>query len=244
MERKLEALHQQASTLGQMLPGVSFGRERIRNASASRDFVLGRTLDALQDFPSSAESGLYGFGTLGGMLADICLEAASILFAAGAPDAVWRAWCGLSGDLHGLAGNPAYAMQLLTIARIPADDSRLSPLGTAPLKSHRHRVIQYVVFRPSGAQPPRPPKKLSPSDAEYQAILRELLDGDPAGLSTSIAAVVQGWLDEVSYEEYEPGGFPVFEPEINALVSALVMQGVELEFRDDRVVDFLQASLD
>lgn len=243
MERELTALLAKAGDLIETVANISLKGERIRGAKRFKDVTVHESSRFLGEFRSLSESEAFSQKELSQMLGNTCLEMGSFLFSAGAPTKVWREWCSLAGQSFYFGEDFAYSMQLLTIARTDIDTEISVRMENAGLKSYREQVIQAVIFRPKGGQPP----SLSPLnllDHHYQSLLEALDSGNRPNLIRSINQVVEFWRNETSYGKFEPGVFPVFEPEINSTVSALVIQGLDLEFRETKVKDFLLAGLE
>jgi hypothetical protein len=243
MERELTALHVKAGELIDPVASISLKDERIRGAKRFKDVSLQEITRFLGEFGSLSESDAFSQKELSEMLANACLEMGSFLFSAGAPTKVWREWCSLAGQSLYLAQDFSYSMQLLTIARVDIDTEALARMENAELKSYREQAIQFVIFRPRGHQPPSF-SPVHPLDHHYQSLIESLESGNRPGLIRSIDQVVEFWRNETSYGTFEPGVFPVFEPEINSTVSALIMQGFDLEFREAKVKNFLRAGLE
>lgn len=243
MERQLTALHAKAGELIDTVASISVEGERIRGAKDFKDVTLHNITRVLGEFRSLSESDAFSEKELSEMLANACLEMGSFLFSAGAPPKVWREWCSLAGQSFYFAQDFSYSMQLLTIARTDIDTEALARMENAELKSYREQAIQFLIFRPSGHQRPSM-SAVHPLDHDYKSLIESLESGNRPNLIRSVNQVVEFWLDETSYGEFEPGVFPVFEPEINSGVSALVMQGFDLEFQEPKVKDFLRAGLE
>lgn len=226
------------------MPSIDLRSERVRDSSRFKDFILRKTAVSLQDFPSTASSGSFSREDVCRILAESCLEGASFLFSAGAEAGFWRQWCGLAGQLFALEGDDAYAMQLMVIARIDPADERLSELAGAGLSGYRNQAVHYVIFGSPKMEPPASSTRLDSPDKHYEAICDSLKEGEWTRLADSIEQVVRFWLSETSYGQFEPGFFPVFEPEINSVVAALIMRGVPIVFRDPSVQEFLLAGLE
>lgn len=242
MERELEALYQQAHLLTRALPSVRFGPERIRNSIPYVQSIVTDAEATMSDFPASWDPKLFSQAERAEILGQTCLRVTSLLFSAGAETASWREWCALSGQLIRLARDPATAMQLLTIARILPDDERLIPLVHERLPARRAQIIQEIIF----GSPTVDLSSSAASDdptAAYEGLLRKLRANQLSGVTQEIARIVEFWLAETQYGEFEPGAYPVFEPEVNAVVSCLSMRGVRLAF-GETVHQFLRAALE
>jgi len=243
MELSLESLYEQALKLQPATFAVPLGKERIRGALKFKEATLGETVAFLRDFASLAKSNDFSEKELAKMLENTCVETASFLFSAGAPAEGWRQWCSLGSMCSYLAHDPAYSMQLAAISRMPMESDWGDSLRRAKLESYRNQAIQFVIFRPQGIHPPvtTPVDEL---DKHYEALLNALQPGDERELAESVHLIVRFWLNETSYGRFEPGIFPVFEPEINATVAALLAQGVRLKLDNTKVKTFLQAALE
>lgn len=242
MERELTALHSKASQLIETISNLRLEGERIGGAKVFKEATLHEATSFLGDAKSLSKSKAFSERELSEMLGNTCLEMGSFLFSAGAPTEVWREWCSLAGQSFYLAEDLSYSMQLLAIARADIDTKASITMEKAELKSYREQAIQFVIFRQKSQAPSLSP--VHPLDHHYRSLVESLESAHRPNLLRSVDQVVEFWLKETSYGKFEPGVFPVFEPEINSTVSALVIQGFDLEFRDPKVKNFLRAALE
>lgn len=243
MELNLDALHLKALQLSKTIADITLNAERVRGAKHAKKLIVETTTATLQNFNSLRESGNFSDKELAEMLGNACLKMASFLFSAGALPHDWRDWCGLAGLAFYIGKDFSYSMQLLTIARAEMDSEVSEALNKAELKSYREQAIQFVIFCPRNRRSP----SLSPIhalDEYYASVLRSLELSDRRGLARSVKKIVEFWLNETSDERFDPGIFPVFEPEINSTVAALNEQGFDLKFRSPRIKNFLGAVLE
>lgn len=244
MELTLDQLHKAALQLNATLPEVEFGKERIRKAKPFKELTYRETAAFLRDFTALSESRSFSERELSNMLAGTCIETASFLFAAGAAAPRWREWCAIGGFLVALAQQPSYAMQLLAIARVPPDDPAFARLQGIRPGNYREQAIQFVIF--GGADSVRP--TLSPQDDAlercYSELVRAFVQRDAVLASRAVSEAAEVWLEETSYGTFEPGVFPVFEPELNSVVAALVRQKLTLRFDRAKIEMFVQAGLE
>jgi hypothetical protein len=243
MELNLASLYARAMELQKATAEVRLGKERIRGAQKFKDATLAETAAFLRDFASLSQAKDFSEKELAKMIENTCVETASFLFSAGAPADLWRQWCFLAGMSAYFTQDFAYSMQLVVISRTAMEGDWGARLENAKLTSYREQAIQFVMFRRKGGRPPG----VSPVDSldrYYEALLSSLQSGDEKGLSSSINRIAQFWLNETSYGRFEPGIYPVFEPEINAAVAALQTQGIGVELKNARIVNFLQAALE
>jgi hypothetical protein len=243
MELSLASVYARAMELQKATAEVRLGKERIRGAQKFKDATLTETAAFLRDFDSLSQSKDFSEKELAKMLENTCAETASFLFSAGAPAGLWRQWCFLASMSSYFARDSAYSMQLAVISRTAIEGDWGARLQSEELKSYREQAIQFVIFRQEGGRLPQ----LSPIDSldkHYAALLGSLQSGDENTLSDSINRIAQFWLNETSYGRFEPGIYPVFEPEINAVVAALQAQGVGFKLKNAKIVNFLQAALE
>lgn len=243
MELSLPSLFEQALRLSEKLPAIPLGRERIRNALRFKDHTLAEVSAFLRDYPSLAGDAVFTEKKLAEMLTNTCIETGSLLFSAGAPADDWREWCALGGMLQVVADDLPYALQLATIARL-----RLAPGVAARLREtrfggYREQAVQSIIFHAQGAAKPDLAPVHVPLDDYYAALLAALAAGHDAAVLGAVEQIAKYWLGETSYGPFEPGVFPIFEPEINAAVVALVEQGIDIKPRSARVGRFLEAAL-
>jgi hypothetical protein len=243
MELTLAALHARAAQLDLAVTKLPLGAERIRGAKRSKELTLEATSTSLKDFSALSDSKSFSDKELAVMLGHTCLETASFLFSVGAQAEAWHEWCGLAGLSFYRGRDYSYAMELLTIGRTVVDIEVSEVLRNADLATYREQAIQFVIFRQQNGQLPSLPP-VHPLDDHYASLLRALEANHAGRLRRSVSTIVKFWLDETSYGRFEPGVFPVFEPEINSVAGALVKQGFSLEFRNPAVTDFLRAALE
>ncbi len=236
-----DALYQEAAAQEACWPAWGPEQERFAGARRFDSLVREQLRDALRDYSNLSLRSKFRPNELPLKLADACLQAASFLFAAGGAADAWRPWCGLAGRLKALSGELSYALQLCTIAGVSLPDAALAAIRSAPIRSFREQVVRHIAL--PDTPPPATPTGLQPPDDDY-AKLPVLAQGkDQAGLEQAISRIATFWLREIDSETFDPGGYPVFEPEINAVVAALVADGYRLTFADQRVRSFLQAAL-
>jgi hypothetical protein len=242
MELNLTSLYTRALLLNEAAATVRFGAERIRGAKRHKASTLNEINRFLKDFPSLIASQSFRARELYEMLGNTVVEASSYLFSAGAPDESWRAWAELAGEIFFFGEEYAYAMQLLTIARSAMPTEFSAALSSTKLSAYRDQVVRFIIFGPTTSTPPSA-EPVNDLEELYQTLARAYQAHDEAALSQSVESIVRYWLAETSYGTFEPGIFPVFEPEINAVAAALLVQGFNL-LLNKRVRTFLRAGLD
>jgi hypothetical protein len=243
MELNLNELYKRTLRLSEALSHIPLRVERVRGAKGFKELTLREALAFLKDFESLSQSKEFSQKELGLMLGNTCLEVGSFLFSAGAADDVWREWCSLSGLSFYLGADLSYAMQLLTIARATLDDGIAAALRDAKLQGYREQAVQFIIFRSSKGKMPALPAPTHPLDMRYQDLIASMELAPAVDVTGPISRIVEYWLDETSYGTFEPGVFPVFEPEINSSVVALIAQGFALRIQSSRIRKFLCAAL-
>ncbi|HXA83761.1 MAG TPA: hypothetical protein VNZ47_01720 [Candidatus Dormibacteraeota bacterium] len=241
MELSLSATYARALKLNEGSAQVPFGKERIRGAQKFKEATLRETAAFLRDFASLTSGKNFSERELARMLGNSCVETASFFFSAGSSNEIWKGWCYAASEAFCMSQDFSYSMQLAAISGAALGKEMGTILRDAELKSYREQVVQFVIFRQSGGRLPFNLPQGSP-DENYQSLLHALRSDNAKTLSSAIESIAQYWLNETSYGIFEPGIYPVFEPEINAVVAALLAQGLILEFTNPRIRKFLEAA--
>jgi hypothetical protein len=240
---RLSYLYTRAERLAGELDALELAPERIAGAASYRSTTAADIREFLIEFRSHLEHGSPNDRALAQDLGERCVETGSFLFAAGAPSADWRSWFSVAGLLSHLGNDLEYSLQLLAIARAITEASVVEDLLHADLKRYRGQAIRRAVLLPMDAPRPSGNPGVQP-DPDYEALVAALDSDDDPGLRAAITRIVVFWLNETSYDEFEPGYAPVFELEINAVVASLAAQGRPMTFREPAVRRFLEAALD
>lgn len=238
-----DPLYERATELAAELDEVPLGKERVRGAKRWAGYTIGEARAFLRDYAGFVAEGPFSAQELANMLANTCIETASFLFSAGAPPDRWRAWCALAADLKLRAGDVQYAMLLAAIARALPAEGAATPMRDAELPVYRDQAIQSILLF-AGAREPAPPPVNHPIDDFYAELREAVARGDVPSMSAAVERIARFWMAESSYGRYEGGEYPMFEPEVNAVVAALVARGVELDLPDAKIRRFLQAGLE
>lgn len=179
---------------------------------------------------------------------DLCLELASLLFAAGAPHPQWRWWATqAAGALLGY-GDPQSCAVWAVVAH---DDGLVRRLPEAPEPGSRpERVVWWLACASlpgragagwAGAPGEEPKDSV---DAAWVALLRSIPAADHATTGSALRTITDFWLDEdEDWEAFHPHYYPDFEPELNAAVALARRSGWEPAGWPSDALRFLEPGL-
>lgn len=180
---------------------------------------------------------------------DLCLELASILFAAGAPHPQWRWWASQAAGALLEAGDVQAAAIWAVIAH---DDRLVRRLPEAPESGVRPgRIVWRLASRIRPCQDDRVGEEGAPSegladsvDAAWAALARSIPAADHETTGTALRTITDFWLDEdEDWQQFHPGAHPDFEPELNAIASLAHRSGWEPSRLPPDALRFLEPGL-
>jgi hypothetical protein len=174
---------------------------------------------------------------------DLCLEAASMLFAAGSSPSEWRWWAAHAagtllerGDMEAAATWAVVAHAQRIRARLPRPPDSLDRPA---------RVVWWLASGPSVPDADiAPPSAGNDLTAEWTTLLRSVPAADHEATGKALRRITDFWLDEdEDWDEFHPWSYPDFEPEVNAAAALARERGWEPTDWPDDAILFLEAGL-
>ncbi len=169
------------------------------------------------------------------------VEVASLLYAGGAPAAVWRHWCGLAG--HGLAlldrRRAACAFLVLGGQWAVLAGFRDAPPGAGAPDA---LALWQIAVAPAAAD------ELPDTDDMDRAWL-ELIEAIPAAdhkaVDRALTELAVFWIGEGDddWDRYRPRVAPIFQPEVCAAAALAIRHGYRPGQSDEDVRRFLEPGL-
>jgi hypothetical protein len=181
---------------------------------------------------------------------DLCLELASLLFAAGAPHPQWRWWASQGAGALLDVGN---AQSAAVWALVAHDDDLVGRLPKAPGPgSQPERIVWWLASAPpsgdshgaheSGSQSDGPDD--DDVDAAWVTLLRSIPAADHRATGSALRVITDFWLDEdEDWEQFHPHFYPDFEPELNAVAALARRSGWEPSEWPPDALRFLEPGL-